>query len=54
VLTGGAGCDTLRGGNGNDSLFANDGAIDVVNGGAGTDKYRADATDLLAELETPV
>ena len=52
ILVGNAGNDTLRGERGNDTLYGNDGAKDVLNGGAGVDRYRADAIDLLSELET--
>jgi Ca2+-binding RTX toxin-like protein len=54
TLTGDAGNDTLRGQNGNDTLYANDGVKDVLVGGAGTDKYRADLVDQLSELETRI
>lgn len=50
-LTGGGGADTLRGGGGGDTLLARDGARDVVNGGAGTDRARADAADRLRLVE---
>jgi Ca2+-binding RTX toxin-like protein len=54
ILVGGPGNDTLKGDRGNDTLYANDGAKDALFGGAGTDRYRADAIDLLSELETPL
>jgi len=50
-LTGGGGNDTMRGGGGADTLLARDGVRDVVNGGAGADRARADASDRLRLVE---
>jgi len=51
-LTGGAGMDHLDGGRGDDRLFALDGEVDTVIGGAGTDIGSVDASDVVSKVET--
>ena len=51
ILLGGAGLDTLRGQNGNDTLYGNDGLADLLDGGAGTDRARADLVDQRTSVE---
>jgi Ca2+-binding RTX toxin-like protein len=51
VLIGGAGRDTLDGGLGNDQLRAQDGEVDVLHGGPGTDSAQRDAADKVDGVE---
>jgi Ca2+-binding RTX toxin-like protein len=52
ALTGSAGADHLSAERGDDSLFSRDGEADTVDGGAGTDRARADADlDTLVSVE---
>lgn len=51
----GPGNDKLLGGGGNEEcLYATGGGADVVNGGPGTDSYRADGSDTLISAERAV
>ena len=47
-LYGGKGRDRLDGGAGNDSIFARDGARDVIRCGSGRDRVSADRSDSIA------
>jgi Ca2+-binding RTX toxin-like protein len=46
----GAGPDTASGDRGNDRLFAQDGTVDTLSGGAGDDSADADPSDLLSSI----
>jgi Ca2+-binding RTX toxin-like protein len=46
ILVGGTGADAFFGGAGNDFIFAQDGAVDSLNGGAGTDAAERDGNDV--------
>ena len=50
-LIGRAGKDTIYGQNGSDIIYADDNAFDYLFGGAGRDRFRADAVDRLSEVE---
>jgi hypothetical protein len=50
VLCGGAGRDTLLGEGGNDAIFAWDGEVDVIDGGAGTNSAQTDPAEAAAAL----
>jgi Ca2+-binding RTX toxin-like protein len=50
-LTPGAGSDTIHAGEGNDVINVQDGAIDIVECGAGTDSVTADRSDALSNCE---
>jgi hypothetical protein len=50
-LNGGPAADQVFGDAGNDQIFALDGAVDTVDGGAGFDRAKRDANDLLANTE---
>ncbi len=54
TITGNSDDNVLTGGGGNDTICARDGVSgnDHVDGGPGTDTYRADASDILANVET--
>ena len=52
TLEGGAGIDSLLGQAGNDRILARDGAIDVVDGGAGSDSAQVDKNDKRTSIET--
>jgi Ca2+-binding RTX toxin-like protein len=52
VLIGRAGIDRLLGQSGNDTLIADDLVRDILDGGLGKDRFRADAIDNLLRLET--
>jgi uncharacterized delta-60 repeat protein len=52
MITGGGGSDRLYGGDGDDTLYANDGITDaVLDGGAGNDRAKKDASDPLQSVE---
>lgn len=51
TLIGGSGEDALYGDNGADQFFSRDGTKDFLSGGAGTDKARRDAVDILNSIE---
>ena len=51
-LTGGGGFDFIKGAAGDDKVFVQDGVVDRVNCGDGTDSVTADASDLLTGCET--
>ena len=51
VITGGAGRDILRGGPGQDRIFARDGMRDVVSGGPGRDTAYVDRLDVVLGVE---
>jgi Ca2+-binding RTX toxin-like protein len=51
VLYGRGGNDVLRGGTGNDRLYARDGVRDLVNGGPGFDEAWLDRLDVARNVE---
>jgi Ca2+-binding RTX toxin-like protein len=52
-LGGGAGFDRMFGNDGNDTFFARDnGAMDLIDGGAGSDRAQIDPTDMLTSIES--
>ena len=54
VLVGGGGADALYGDSGDDQFFSRDGVKDFLSGGAGYDRRRADAIDVLNSVEGTV
>jgi uncharacterized delta-60 repeat protein len=52
-LNGGPGKDHLFGEAGNDQLFAFDLQVDVLDGGAGFDRFKGDADDVLGDVQGP-
>ena len=52
MLLGGPGRDTLDGGAGADTIYAQDGERDVVIGGPGHDRARVDKQDKLIGVES--
>jgi Ca2+-binding RTX toxin-like protein len=50
-LNGGPGADSIVGDAGNDQIFAVDGAIDQIDGGADFDRVKTDANDVLTRVE---
>ena len=52
VLTGGRGADALFGDAGDDQFFSRDGVKDFLSGGAGYDRRRGDAIDVLNSVES--
>jgi hypothetical protein len=56
VLTGGPLADTIRGGDGDDRIFARDGVVDTIDCGVGDDRAVVDANDVVTncEVDAPV
>ena len=54
VLVGGSGADALYGDSGDDQFFARDSVKDFLSGGAGYDRRRSDAADVLNSVEGTV
>ena len=51
LLDGGAGKDTITGGDGNDAIYVRDGSVDVINGGKGKNSARVDKGDKVTNVQ---
>jgi len=51
LIDGGAGRDTLWGGDGNDAFYVRDRVLDIIDGGKGTNSARVDKVDKLSHIQ---